>query len=505
MDEASRKTEEATRQTALMSRLLLSAKPVKTAFTRGGSASASGNDKKRNTNEGKGEAQAAGAERKLGNNNYVNYNYGYYNYEDNWQNQYNEEEEEQEEEREYDDETYEEYGGLNLTNYALKYIGCQNIHTFSDEMAEDEDAEGSLIMNRFVVFRLCPKQSCSNYNQWGCDYNYGEYTMPMEDYLQTMETYHIQQYQTYCKTCALCMTGRAYQMYDEEWEQQNGQQGGRDLEQNNYNNNNYNNNANYNNGNNYNNNNNANNNNGGGGGQYYYYNKNSGYYNHNYGNQNNGYSGYNNGNNNRNNSYNNVNNGNYQNYNQNNYKNQNGVYNDDYYYQNDDGGNNGYYADPYNNYNAVENDDMYQGSNATDDDGGSPYCMYADVCEEYKAACRDDSLGDNKYMSYTENFNQYFQCSEFEFGDAVSYLAPHCRSDGFTIGIGIYEDQYCSSYVGDMVDLEEVTGQSFDDNYLSPYYPKQCISCSGSVRFIFHSLHTVCLAGYSFCVYLLGD
>jgi hypothetical protein len=35
----------------------------------------------------------------------------------------------------------EEYDGyaINLTDYALKYIGCSNIHTYSDDLVADED------------------------------------------------------------------------------------------------------------------------------------------------------------------------------------------------------------------------------------------------------------------------------------------------------------------------------------------------------------------------------
>ena len=53
-----------------------------------------------------------------------------------------------------------------------------------------------------------------------------------------------------------------------------------------------------------------------------------------------------------------------------------------------------------------------------------------------------------------------------------------------TIGIGIYEDEYCTNYVGDMSEMEKVTGQSYSDDYLRPYYPKQCISCMAKVRVV---------------------
>jgi hypothetical protein len=379
MNEATHQQEESKRQTALVTRLLRSAKLVKTAFT---NTQPTGDDQE---------------ERKLNNGYNWNYNYGYYNYKNQYSDNSNQDNGEENEEAEGDD-IWSQYGGLNLTNYALKYLGCQNIHTWSDEMAMDAEAPGVLLLDRFVVFRLCPKASCSNYNAMGCDYNYGEYTIPMEDYLATMQTYHIEQYQTYCQTCASCMTGTGDFAYN-YWEQNN-----RDLSN-------------------------------GGGGQYYYYGKNGYYYNQNYGYGNNG--------------------------------------------NNDDGG----------NYNAGDDGKNDDGGGAGDDDGSAvasnetaaSKCVYADVCASYQEACGPEMYNDDNYMTYAQNYAQYFECSEFNVGGAVSYLGPHCRSDGFTIGIGIYEDEYCSSYVGDVVDLEQVTGQAYKDDYLSPYYPKNCISCTARV------------------------
>lgn len=410
MNEATQRKEEASRQQSLVKRMLSSAKLVKNAF------------------EFSAPTQTQD-DRHLANYAY-NYNYGYYNYYQNQNDDYDANQNEQgQQEDEMGDDAFAQYGGLNLTNYALKYLGCQNIHTFSDDMAADNNVDGPLAMDRFVVFRLCPKESCSNYNQWGCNYNYGEYTMPMEDYLATMQTYHIEQYQEYCLTCMQCMTGTGDFANQDNQNNQNN----RNLNDNNYN----------------------------GGGQYYYYNKNGQYYQQNYGNNDDNY---------------NQNNGN------GNYKQYNGG--DDYYAATDDDGNandDAYYADPYANYDAYPNDDMFN----NDDDGNyTEYvynCMYADVCQSYQSACAAEMFTDDNYMANSENYAEYFECTEFDVGGAVSYLGPHCRSDGFTIGIGIYEDEYCSSYIGDMVDMEQVTGQAFDDEYLSPYYPKQCISCTATV------------------------
>lgn len=96
-------------------------------------------------------------------------------------------------------------GALNLTNYALKYIGCQNINTWNDGAAQGDGYASPLVMNRFAMFRLCDKNSCSSFNKWGCNNNYGEYIIPMDDYMKIMAEYHFAQYGRYCETCSGCM------------------------------------------------------------------------------------------------------------------------------------------------------------------------------------------------------------------------------------------------------------------------------------------------------------
>lgn len=104
----------------------------------------------------------------------------------------------------------EEWSGfaVNLTEYALKYVGCSNIKTWSDDMAEDGDNYYNTVLKteRFVVLRLCPRDSCSNYNRYGCMEQYGDYLIPMEIYLQIMAETFFAQYQEYCETCYECMS-----------------------------------------------------------------------------------------------------------------------------------------------------------------------------------------------------------------------------------------------------------------------------------------------------------
>jgi hypothetical protein len=216
-------------------------------------------------------------------------------------------------------EEYQDYG-VNLTSYALKYVGCSNINTYSDDLAEDEDSDTVLEMNRFVVVRLCPRELCSNYNDYGCNAGFGDYLINMEQYLQTMAESYYAQYQEYCETCYSCMH------------------------------------------------------------------------------QNNG--------------------------------NNSAAADDAYYADADDG-------DDYNRRRLA--DDYYNANDGDDGDDQANACEYYDVCENYRTACKD-------YAQQADDMQDFFECGQFNVGNNVAYMGPHCRSDGKTIGIGIYKDEYCNKY-----------------------------------------------------------
>jgi hypothetical protein len=315
-----------------------------------------------------------------------------------------------EEAYEYGDYTY----AVNLTDYALKYVGCSNIKTWSDDLAagnyNNNNDDGSsnidsvLRTDRFVVLRLCPRDSCSNYNKYGCTAEFGDYLIPMETYLQVMAETYFAQYQEYCQTCYECMSAAAA-----------------------------------NNNNNYNNDDGANNNDDDDGA---------------------------NNNDDANDDY------NYNNYNNDDAGRRRRRLNDDdaWYnynnYVNDDasGGDDG------NNYNQNYN----YNNNANNQDGG---CEYYDVCQNYQSACQE-------YPNLGFDLQDYFECAEFNIGNSagVGYLGPHCSSDGKTISMGIFSDQYCNQYNGDLSDVSSY--MSVDENELQAYYSDNCISCLASDGYV---------------------
>ena len=274
---------------------------------------------------------------------------------------------------------------INMTEYALKYVGCQDVNQYSDELAQDESSTTVLGMNRFVIVRLCPKDECSNYNRYGCNAGFGDYLIPMEDYLRTMAEEYFAEYQNYCETCYYCVVQAGQQG------QQQQQQQGDDAAQN------------------------------GDDAQA---------------------------------------------------AGDDGVAGDDavngddanarllatddaYYYKN---------ADFYNNMD----------NNANANEVNDECANYYDACDDFRTACKD-------YSQYANNMEAYFECSEFKVGNEVGYLGPHCRSDGKTIGIGLYKDQYCNEYNSDITNLSSMTGMDLGDENLKAYYSQKCISCLASV------------------------
>jgi len=101
-----------------------------------------------------------------------------------------------------------------LTNYSIKLLSC-----VSGEVVRNYDNNnGEVVDTSAVIFRLCPRETCSVSDQNGCASGYGDYVIGMHTFLEL------------------------YWQYAEEEDQQN--QGERQL--NNNNNNNYNNNGQYN-------------------------------------------------------------------------------------------------------------------------------------------------------------------------------------------------------------------------------------------------------------------
>merc|ERR1719343_884923 len=87
----------------------------------------------------------------------------------------------------------EEEQEVDLSGYSLKFMKCQFVKSYDDDLAENEESETILATNRFIIFRLCPSSSCN--------YNYGEYLIDMNDYLGAAVEYEQEQQQEMCQYC----------------------------------------------------------------------------------------------------------------------------------------------------------------------------------------------------------------------------------------------------------------------------------------------------------------
>lgn len=105
-----------------------------------------------------------------------------------------------------DDDLYnnQDQSSIDLTSYSLKYVGCQNVHTWSDYNVYS-NLDSPLKLFQFVILRLCPSDTCNPYNSYGCHYHYGEYLLPLDDYLQIVSSTHVAQINEYCSVCEACL------------------------------------------------------------------------------------------------------------------------------------------------------------------------------------------------------------------------------------------------------------------------------------------------------------
>mmetsp|Transcript_14683 Transcript_14683/g.25875 ORF Transcript_14683/g.25875 Transcript_14683/m.25875 type:complete len:640 (-) Transcript_14683:208-2127(-) len=167
---------------------------------------------------------------------------------------------------------WENVFGFDATQYSLSYHGCASVRQFDDQVAAQEDTTSVFATKRFAVFRFCPEKTCmgiqeeecdeetfgqeycemisqqeefseeqeayqqaeayNNGNAYaqaeeevlygargkGCQSNYGEYMIEMEEYLALMLEYQEERFQTYCEYCEECM----YSVY-QQWIQDGGQ------------------------------------------------------------------------------------------------------------------------------------------------------------------------------------------------------------------------------------------------------------------------------------------
>lgn len=126
--------------------------------------------------------------------------------------------------RRLEEEEAEEYE-VDISGYSLKFEQCQFVKAYDDELA-GEDSDTILATRRFVIFRLCPTGSCDS-----CSYNFGEYIVDLEEYLEATVDYQKEMQEEMCDACQECNNWQDDEEEEQEDEEQDeGEEGRRRLQ-----------------------------------------------------------------------------------------------------------------------------------------------------------------------------------------------------------------------------------------------------------------------------------
>jgi hypothetical protein len=109
------------------------------------------------------------------------------------------------------EDAYDGYVEVDLSTYSVKFEKCQFVKQFAGEQGNKNNnnknnnngVDTILQTKRFVVFRLCPS-GCDS-----CSYNYGEYIIDMDSYLEATLEFMQQKQEQYCNTCNECYQAQA--------------------------------------------------------------------------------------------------------------------------------------------------------------------------------------------------------------------------------------------------------------------------------------------------------
>jgi len=87
-----------------------------------------------------------------------------------------------------------------LKSFSIKYDKCVSLTSYGNV-----DDESPIRSSQLVSYRLCPSDSCNDDSWSGCQSSYGEYIMPMEDFLKAQQDYVDEEFEAYCVYCYNCV------------------------------------------------------------------------------------------------------------------------------------------------------------------------------------------------------------------------------------------------------------------------------------------------------------
>lgn len=129
-----------------------------------------------------------------------------------------------------DEYDYSALTSFDISKFSLKVHSCKSLSNFDlDEFVEEaeqeyerENAQGQQQNNEvseeqlegivypytgipMVNFRLCPTDSCQDDTWQGCRNVYGNYMIPLEDYMEATSEHLEEEVEEYCDYCKQCM------------------------------------------------------------------------------------------------------------------------------------------------------------------------------------------------------------------------------------------------------------------------------------------------------------
>jgi hypothetical protein len=116
------------------------------------------------------------------------------------------------------EDAYDGYVEADLSTYSIKFEKCQMVKQYSGDNGNNKNNNNKnkngvdtiLSTKRFVVFRMCPS-GCDS-----CSYQYGEYIVDMDTYLEATLEFMQQKQENYCQSCNQCYEKAANGAVDDD-------------------------------------------------------------------------------------------------------------------------------------------------------------------------------------------------------------------------------------------------------------------------------------------------
>ena len=125
-----------------------------------------------------------------------------------------------------DEYDYSALTNFDISKFSLKVHSCKSLSNFdlnefveeaeaeyeageqNNEVREEEDLEGIVYPftgTPMVNFRLCPTDTCQDDTWKGCRNVFGNYMIPLEDYMEATSEHIEEEVEEYCDYCKQCM------------------------------------------------------------------------------------------------------------------------------------------------------------------------------------------------------------------------------------------------------------------------------------------------------------